>query len=193
MSVRFYDENAEAFFDGTVSVDMSALRGRFLAYVRAGGRILDAGCGSGRDALAFSRAGYGVTAFDASPEMVRRAAAHTGLSVALMSFDDVDWSEAFDGVWACASLLHVPRLALSLTLARLMGALRPGGVIYASFKDGLTERVSDGRTFTDLSLAGLDAVMRLVGLEILDLWTSDEVRLDRPGERWVNGIDRRRI
>jgi len=93
MSISYYNANAEAYFRDTVGADVGSLRERFLAHVLPGGHILDAGCGSGRDARAFAEAGYRVTAFDASAEMVKRAAAHTGLDVKLLTFDDIAWLE----------------------------------------------------------------------------------------------------
>ena len=100
----------------------------FLDNVPAGGAVLEAGCGSGRDALVFLRAGRAVTAFDGSAEMVRRASAHTGLPVRHMTFQEMDWDSAFDGVWASASLLHVPRAELPAVMQRIVRALKPRGV-----------------------------------------------------------------
>ena len=151
MSAGYYDQHGEAYFHRTVDLDMGAERARFVAHLLPGASILDAGCGSGRDALAFDRAGYAVTAFDASPEMVRLATEHTGLTVLHLSFEKMTWLEAFDGVWASASLLHVARAALPDAFGRVVAALRPGGVAYASFKLGEDEREVEGRRFTDMT------------------------------------------
>ncbi len=70
---------------------------RFLPMVPKGGRILDAGCGSGRDAKAFIDAGYEVVAFDASTKLVDYATKLSGLSVLLMTFADMKWVEEFPG------------------------------------------------------------------------------------------------
>jgi 2-polyprenyl-3-methyl-5-hydroxy-6-metoxy-1,4-benzoquinol methylase len=78
MSVRFYDDNAEQFFAQTVDADLTEARQRFVRYILQGERILDAGCGSGRDTKAFAELGYRVEAFDASAEMVRMASRHAG-------------------------------------------------------------------------------------------------------------------
>lgn len=150
-SIRYYERNAERFAADTGDLDMSALHERFLPYVPAGGRILDAGCGVGRDALAFAQRGYSVLAFDASPEMVRLAMERTGgrVEVLRMGFEEVRWQGEFDGVWACASLLHVRAPDLPFVLRRLRAVLRPGGALYMSFKYGSGERVLEGRRFTD--------------------------------------------
>jgi SAM-dependent methyltransferase len=191
MSVDFYDLNAGAFFQRSVNADMGPLHERFLADVPPGGAILDAGCGSGRDARAFTIAGYNVTAFDGSAAMVRMASAHTGLRVLHMTFDEVEWSGAFDGVWACASLLHVATVALPATAARLTRALRPGGILFASFKDGDSERELGGRRFTDLRPSAVQSLLVGAGLQVLDVWSAADVRPDRPDEMWVSAIARK--
>jgi 2-polyprenyl-3-methyl-5-hydroxy-6-metoxy-1,4-benzoquinol methylase len=81
VSVNYYNQNAEGYFADTVGADVHHLRSKFLTHVPAGGDILDAGCGSGRDALAFHKAGYHVIAFDASAEMCRKAREYTDLPV----------------------------------------------------------------------------------------------------------------
>ena len=107
MSIGYYDRQSDLFFAGSVWADMSATQARFLARLPTPAEILDGGCGSGRDALAFAEAGHRVTAFDGSVEMVRRAREHTGLPVLHMTFDQVDWIDRFDGIWTCASLSSI--------------------------------------------------------------------------------------
>ena len=149
-TLTYYNQNASSFFRNTVDVDMSVLHERFLSKVSAGGNVLDAGCGSGRDTKAFLSRGYRVTAFDASEELVNLAKKHTGAPVQLRSFLDVEEQAMYDGIWACASLLHVPHAEVPEVLQRLWNALKPGGAFYLSFKLGTTERVQDGRHFTDV-------------------------------------------
>jgi 2-polyprenyl-3-methyl-5-hydroxy-6-metoxy-1,4-benzoquinol methylase len=191
MSGSYYDDNAETFFADSVTADVGDLHGRFLPLVRAGGRILDAGCGSGRDSLAFLQAGFDVTAFDASEEMVRLATRHSGLPVIQMPFDEVDWRHRFDGVWACASLLHVVRADLPEVVGRLVGALRPGGVMFASFKYGTEERDHHGRRFTDLDEVRLESLFEGAGLAIVDLVVGADGRPGREHERWVSSVGRK--
>lgn len=188
MTLKYYQDNAQTFFDGTVNVDMSSLYETFTRHLAPGARVLDAGCGSGRDAKAFQGMGYQVEAFDASSAMVNLAREHTGLPVQLMTFADVDWKEEFDGIWCCASLLHVPAFELPGVMQRLADALKPGGVWYVSFKYGDGEREVDGRRFTDMDEVGL---WRLLGampcVEIESLWTTKDKRPGRD-EVWLNGI-----
>ena len=141
-NIEYYNKNAEAFFEGTVNADMSLWRDKFEKYVSSGGRILDAGCGSGRDSKAFIQHGYSVVAFDASKEMCRMASELIGQEVWQMKFDEISFNEEFDGIWACASLLHVHGEELPKTLESLRKALIKSGIIYVSFKygDGLKVR-----------------------------------------------------
>lgn len=188
-TLAYYEDQAEAFFTETVAVDMAPLYGRFLAQVPVGGHILDAGCGSGRDVLAFHRLGYRVSAFEASPRLAELASAHCGLAVEVRRFQEIDWEERFDGIWACASLLHVPLVELPAVLRRLARALRSGGVLYASFKYGRGEREQGGRWFTDLDEVGLGALVAAVpGLAVLEAWTTGDRRPGREEERWLNAL-----
>ena len=192
MTLKYYQDNAQTFFDGTVNVDMSSLYEAFIRHLAPGARVLDAGCGSGRDAKAFLEMGYQVEAFDASPAMVDLAREHTGLPVKVMSFADVDWKEEFDGIWCCASLLHVPAVELPGVMRRLADALKLGGVWYVSFKYGEGEREVDGRRFTDMDEDDLNTlVSSLTAMEVGEVWLTQDKRPDRK-EIWVNGILRKK-
>ena len=189
MSIDYYDTHATTFFAETCNVDMEPLYARFLAHVPTASRLLDAGCGSGRDTRAFLERGYAVTAFDASPVLATLASAHVGIEIEVRRFQEVEWSATFDGIWACASLLHVPLVELTDVLQRLACALRSGGVLYASFKYGAGEREHQGRRFTDLDEAGLAALVAGIrGLKILETWITADRRPGREAELWLNAL-----
>jgi SAM-dependent methyltransferase len=190
-SIDWYDANGADFFARSAHVEDLPQRRRFLSHVPDGGRILEAGCGSGRDALAFVRDSYQVTAFDGSATMVALARAHTGLDVIHMNFAEMAWAQVFDGVWACASLLHVPAAELPGTLGRVRRALKPGGVAFASFKLGRQERLANGRRFTDLDPGQLSDLLATAGFEVLETEITGDLRADRQGERWASAIARR--
>lgn len=190
-SGSYYDLNADEFFANTVNADMTATRNRFLSQVSTGRHVLDAGCGSGRDVTAFVDAGYRVTAFDASKELVERATRHTGVHVLHMTFEEIVWTAEFDGIWACASLLHVPQVDLQKVMTKLDMALRPHGVLYGSFKYGKGEVQRDGRTFTNQTETTLGKLMKTVpSLIPIDFWISRDVR---PGkaDQWLNFLCQR--
>lgn len=190
-SVDYYDSNAKTFFDATVAVDMTPLHERFLSLLPPNGRVLDAGCGSGRDAKEFAERGFRVDAFDASPELAKLASDYTGLSVEVMSFLEFDRHNFYDGIWACASVLHVAEGLVETALKRLWRGLKPTGVLYLSFKDGVGEREQGGRVFTDATSAQLTSWMQnMDSLVSTDIWQSTDQRPDRQ-ETWVNGIFRK--
>ena len=192
-TLSYYDENASAFCEGTRNTDMSETRGRFLQYLKPNALILDAGCGSGRDSKAFMESGYRVVALDGSKEMCRQASAYLGQEVQCRRFEEIDEKEVYDGIWACASLLHVPYEILPNVIARLIDALVDGGVLYASFKYGEEEREAGGRYFTDLREEGWKKVLEeaeeeIKGsrLETVECFVTGDVREGRGDERWLN-------
>lgn len=191
-TIDFYNRNAADFFRETVGVDMSALHDRFLREIPAGGIILDAGCGSGRDAKAFKDRGYRISAFDASSELAALATEYLGQPVLVRTFANLQEVGFYDGIWACASLLHLPSSRVPDALSRLWRALKPGGTLYLSFKEGQGEREKDGRHFTDLDENALRAHLEnLAHIERIDCWqTTDQ----RPGRTnvWLNALVRRK-
>lgn len=188
-TIAYYDRHARNFVDDTLSIDMTPLYRRFLPLLPAGGHILDAGCGPGRDARAFRDLGYRVTAFDASLSMVEIASRRLGVPVQHLRFQECDIRGQFDGVWACASLLHIPLAELTDALLRLAAALKPSGVFYLSFKYGRGEREHHGRRFTDLDEAGLAERLRTVErLKIRETWTTSDLRPGRESEDWLNAL-----
>lgn len=185
----FYRTHADDFFARTVDLAMDELYVPFLARVPTGGRILDAGCGSGRDAKAFLARGYRVTAFDASPELAALAADLTGLDVRTMRFDAMTYVDEFDGIWSCASVLHVPMAEMPATFVRFRNALKIDGVWFLSFKYGEGESTSRSRLFSNFTETSLTALVEQIeGLAIEDLWTTRDVRPDRATEIWLNAL-----
>lgn len=189
-TMNYYDVNAEAFVARTADVDIDHLRDPFLAELPPGGRILDAGCGSGRDAYVFARRGFQVTALDGSLEMVKAARRRTALDVIHSTFLDFQSDEPFHGVWACASLLHVAPAQLAHTLAHLCELLTPGGVLYASFRFGNGERIEGERYFNDQTPDQLaELAHRVAGVFLDRAWVTDSAVV--AGQRWTNGWFRR--
>jgi SAM-dependent methyltransferase len=137
-TVRFYAENAQTYADYWLTPSARRL-GDFLALLPENAEILELGCGNGRDSGFMLERGYRVTPTDGTPELAAVAANRLGVEVRVLRFEDIEHVEAFDGIWAHACLLHVPRADLSGILARIHRALRPGGVLYASYKAGAEE------------------------------------------------------
>lgn len=193
----YYENNAAAFIEATRTVDMTAFHNRFLAALQprppANTRLLDAGAGSGRDARTFRLAGYRVEAFDASPAMVLAAAEFAAVPVRQLRFEDFAWDHPFEGIWACASLLHVGRQYLPGALQRLADHLVSDGIIYASFKFGPEERKKNGRHFTDMTEDTLASVLDdCPALVQFETWRSSDQRPDKKHEIWLNALLKRK-
>lgn len=187
---EFYEHHAERYFENTLKIDVSALYRRFLRYLPEGAYILDAGSGSGRDTLAFLQRGYRVEAFDSSPALCELSTSLTGVKTRVLRFEDFYEVERYDGIWACASLLHVPEAQLSYVIARLVGALKSGAAMYVSFKHGPSERIAeDGRFFTDMDTSRLKRLLEaLPETSLEELWISGgEGKVHGRGE-WLNAI-----
>lgn len=186
-TIQYYDDHAEDYARSTVDVDMSSLYKPFLAMVPNCGRILDAGCGAGRDTKSFIDLGYDVTAIDASARMAALASRLAGVPVKVVRFREMSFNQEFDGVWACASLLHVPSSELADVVGRVEKSLRPGGVFYASFKHGSGERTEGGRLFNDLTEGQVtQLIANHPSLSLAKIWTTLDARPERNDQKWVN-------
>jgi SAM-dependent methyltransferase len=193
-TLAYYEANAQRFADGTIDVDLSELYRHFLELLPTGGSILDAGCGPGRDIRYFSERGFQVVAFDNSPEMVRFASEYSGQDVLLLSFDEVDFQERFDGVWACSSTLHVPEKDMAGILRKLALALKPGGILYTSHKYGEGELMRGDRLFVDYTEQSFDNLLtKVLELELVRYYRTSDARPGRGDEKWLNILLRRPI
>ena len=186
-TIGYYDGNVKKFIADTANVEFGALQKTFADMLPEGGRILDLGCGSGRDSLAFLKAGFEVDAVDGSVQMVMAASELTGLSVVHALFADYEPEGLYDGIWACSSLLHVPVAELADVIAKYARALVPGGIFYLSFKLGNHDGMRNGRWFTDLDESAFrDLVANVPELRIDHIDVTSDVRPGRTDEKWLN-------
>jgi 2-polyprenyl-3-methyl-5-hydroxy-6-metoxy-1,4-benzoquinol methylase len=185
---NFYELHADEYASSTLGVDMSNVYERFFAEIPLAAHIADAGCGSGRDTKVFLQKGYGVTAFDGSPQMARVASLHTSQKCIVLRFQDIQFEQEFDAIWACASLLHVPKREMGDVLHRLITALKPGGILYASFIEGEGERVGpDGRLYNSYTQDSFRALLaRVDRISQVTSWKSDENAVPASRAPWLN-------
>jgi 2-polyprenyl-3-methyl-5-hydroxy-6-metoxy-1,4-benzoquinol methylase len=189
MSVDYYNSNSESFIKDTRNIDMKKNYEVFLANVPDRGLILDVGCGSGRDSLIFQKLGYRVDAFDGSSSMVSEAKKLTGLNIELSTFEDFEFNRSYNGIWACASLLHVRRANLVSILTRLSEGLISGGVLYSSFKYGNNERLNGERYFNDINEHVLKAYVDTVpDISVMQTWVTGNRRTNDNDEKWLNSL-----
>ena len=186
-TMEFYDGDPEGYAASTIGGDVSDARGRFFRLLASGARVLDLGCGSGRDTMAFMREGFAVTAVDGSEGMCRVASQHTGAPVRRLDFLELDYEGEFDGIWACASLLHLRPDELPTALSLVRRALADGGVLCMSFKRGDFSGRRDGRWYTDLEPDRMEMLAEDAGFTVIDIWDDADAR----GTEWVNGLFRK--
>ena len=187
ITLNYYNAHAQDFVQGTVAVDFHITQDKFLAQLEKGASILDFGCGSGRDTKYFLERGFAVEATDGSTELCKLASAYTGIKVKQMLFSELDAVEKYDGIWACASILHLEWTDLVVVMQKMVRAVKGEGVIYTSFKYGQFTGERNGRFFTDLDEKGLAKLLKEVGgLEVKELWITGDVRPGRGEEKWLN-------
>lgn len=191
-TLDYYNTKAKDFVSKTVDVAFTEIQDIFLEHVPAGGKILDFGCGSGRDTKYFLSKGYDVDAMDGSEELCRIAGEYVGIPVRQMLFEELDEVEEYDGIWACASILHVEKKQLPDIIKKIAVAVKKGGVVYISFKYGDFEGVRNGRFFTYLTEESFGEILKEIPeLTIDKVWTSADVRAERTEEKWLNIVLRK--
>ena len=190
-TIDYYDSNAAAFVRETVGASMADVLDAYVSMLPPGGSVLDWGCGSGRDSKALRELGFSVTSTDGSAAMCVEALSATGTIVRHETFQELSESDCYDGIWACASLLHVHPEELPAILALAANALKPGGVLYCSFKYGSFVGHRNGRWFTCLDEGALVPLLEPC-FGVARMWVSGDVRPGRGGEPWLNCLATKR-
>ena len=189
MSVNFYNENAENFFSQTVRADMGLLYEKFLSKLPiTKGKILDLGCGSGRDSKHFKELGFEVVALDLSEELAKKASEYIGQKVIVQDMRDLEFENEFIGVWACASILHLPVEDIEIVFKKVFKSLKKGGIFYLSFKYGENDYIKDGREFTCFTEEKFIKCFPEYIDNIIDIFQTSDVRVGREEEKWFNII-----
>ena len=188
-TIEYYNKNAESFTAGTIAVEFTSTQDKFLKLFSNGAFVLDFGCGSGRDTKYFLSKGFQVDPVDGSAELCKIAEKNAGIPVKQMLFTELEEVEKYDGIWACSSILHLPKKELSDVLQRMQRAVKAGGYIYTSFKYGEFEGFRNERYFTDFTEKSFrDFIRDIPGIEIVEEWVSADVRPGRGDEKWLNLI-----
>ena len=192
-TIDYYNNNAKAFNDSTVGVDFYEMQDKFLGNISGGKKILDFGCGSGRDTKYFLSKGYDVDATDGSIKMCRLASELTGVEVKQMMFDELSAVDKYDGIWACSSILHLNKVDLKDVMIKMAAAVKDTGIIYTSFKYGEFSGERNGRFFTDFTTESFRKFIKDIPiLEIREEWITGDVRPGRGNEKWLNLIIQKR-
>lgn len=193
-TLNYYNTHAGLFISDTQRVDFHEAQDLFLKELPLNAKILDFGCGSGRDTKYFIEKGYSVDAADGSAEMCKLAAEYTGIPVKQMLFHELNETAVYDGIWACASILHSSTNELKDVVRRMEKALKDGGIVYTSFKYGDFEGERGGRYYIDFTEERwTDFLQYFPELRIKDMWVSGDVRPGRGKEKWLNVLLRKSI
>ncbi len=188
-TIDYYNSNAREFQESISTANMNEACDHFLSYFSRPAYILDLGCGTGRDSCYFRSCGHSVLPVDASKEMCKIASEVSGTTARLLRFDDLDYIEEFDGIWACASLLHVERDKIPEILSKVYEALKPDGILYMSFKYGKASEERNGRFFTDMTEEDIPFLCNEKnGFKVKECYISSDARPERSTERWLNII-----
>lgn len=187
---KYYTENANAFIENTINCDMSVQYNLFLKYVKEQGKILDLGFGSGRDMLHFKSLGFDVEGIDPTDVFVENMKTQ-GFNVRKQYAEEIVEEEVYDGIWACASLLHVKKENLNDVFKRCFKALKDKGVLYCSFKYGEFEGIRNERFFVYLNEDSFKEIIKDTGFDIEEITYTLDVRPDRADEKWINAILRK--
>lgn len=193
-TLAYYNSHATAFYQNTVTADLTTTQTLFLSKLKKGSYILDFGCGSGRDTKYFLEQGFRVDAVDGSTELCKLASEHAGIQVKKMFFQELSEVNRYDGIWACSSILHLQASELAAVMDKMAIALKNNGILYTSFKYGTYSGERNGRYFTDMTEDTFMAFLlenRMDNLKIEEQWVTNDVRPGRGEEKWLNLILRK--
>lgn len=185
----YYEKNALEYFNNTKNADMSATYKKFLKYVNTGQRILDVGCGSGRDLKYFRGQGFDAEGLEPSKELCRLLKNETSAVVHNSTVQKFTAKSKYHAIWACASLIHLQDKELFDFFKHIDRILFPGGIIYASGKNGISTGISeDGRFFLEFTEELLKKILEENRKLVLkEKWYSKDVT-GRNEFRWLNFI-----
>lgn len=187
-TIEYYNKNADKYIADTINVEFDFQRNMLLKYLSFKATILDLGCGSGRDTKVFLEKGYEVYAIDGSKELCVRASQYIGQRVMCKLFSELDFKNKFDGIWACASLLHLPKNELREVLKKIVEACKPNAKTYLSFKYGDMEIEKEGRHFTYLNETTLRRLIEGLPIKIIEECNTQDARPNRKNEQWYNVV-----
>lgn len=188
-TIEYYNKNVELFVSSTKDVEFNKMQNMLLKYLKKGDYILDLGCGSGRDSKAFLEKGFKVVSVDGSEKLCNIASSYIGQEIIFTTFQNFKSDIKFNGIWACASLLHLPYKDLKEVIKNLRNNLKEEGYFYLSFKYGEFEGERNGRYFTNMTEKKFRNLIKdILEYEIVEEKITSDARKGREEEKWLNII-----
>lgn len=189
MSIKYYNENSESFFNETLKVDMTYIYQKFLENLtKKSGKILDLGCGSGRDSKYFKSLGFQVISIDVSEELAKKASKYIEQDVIIGDMRDIVYEDEFIGVWACASILHLELKDIEIVFRKIFKSLKKDGIFYTSFKYGDESYIKNGRKFINFTEEKFFNLFPQYRGNCVEIFKTFDVREGRENESWFNII-----
>lgn len=186
-SIDYYNRYAVPYYEETVDVDMTEVIEPFMELLPENAEVLDLGCGSGRDTIVLEERGFYVTPMDGSEEMCKLAEVNTDQEVLQMTYDEMEFDDVFDGIWACASLVHLTDDEMREIMKKLIQALKADGILYFSVHKGDRDGIYNGRYFRDYTRKELSDLMEeFPELELINMWTTQDARSGKSDGQWLN-------
>jgi len=186
---QYYNEHAQKFIEKTLDVDLKPIYEVFESYLKPGIKLLDVGFGSGRDSLHFYKKGYSVVSIDYAEEIVARGKNFLDNEVLLVDFQEIEYENEFDAIWASAVFMHFTDNAILQAMNICHRALKANGYVYISFKYGENAETRKGRYFNDFTE---DKFMKLFksqqNFTVERVWITEDARTDHKCKKWVNII-----
>lgn len=173
--------------ENTLKLDLQPIYEHFEKSLKPGAKILDVGFGSGRDSLHFEAKGYDVVSIDFAEEVYNRGKNLLNTEVLMVDVREMRYHDEFDAIWASAVLFHYTTPEIIQILNRFSAALKEKGVVYVSFKYGVSEQLRHGRHFNDFNEEKFQQLMETVGdLKIIEMWKTQDARITHSDHYWLN-------
>lgn len=186
-SIEYYNRYAVPYYEETVDINMEEIMEPFVELLPENAEILDMGCGSGRDTVMLEEKGFCVTPLDGSEEMCKLAEVNTDHEVLQMTYEEMEFEDVFDGIWACAALVHLTEEEMRETLGKMVSALKEDGILYLSVHRGDRDGIYNGRYFRDYTRKELSGLIEeFPELKLVNIWITDDVRPGYADRQWLN-------
>ncbi|MFT5699815.1 MAG: SAM-dependent methyltransferase [Desulforhopalus sp.] len=184
----FYEKNKKEYFASTVGINPKSFLAPFTKFLKPEAKVLDIGCGSGRDLLWLSEHGFLPTGFERSPGLTSLAKQHSHCPVIEGDFCSHDFScLSFDALVLIGALVHVARTKLSPVLKSICQSLVPSGFMLLTLKEGVGSKTfDDGRNFTLWSTTELESIFIENNLEVVDF--SRSISKLRADDVWLGYV-----